>query len=391
MSKNFRVLRLAAVPVVLGALATSASGCSAADDIAGGGCNAELSARVESLQGSVKAMSKLAVDLRVKVATACKNIAEAGGETVMMPAEPSDDDVKSICGKAEAQINANLMAAGSVSIELSGGKCTVNAEAQVSCEGSCKVDASCTEPELEVRCSGGNLSVSCEGTCEGTATCEGSATVAAECEGVCEGSCEGTCEGTCAGECDGTCATMNGDGSCNGQCMGTCKGQCDTTCTGTCKGSCKLEANAMVNCTAEARCEGSCMGTATAPTCEGKLAPPKCEANAECQANCEGSANLQAECTPPSVKLVFSGTVDADFLAALEANLGVFFSLEEQGKLVVDTAGKIVSDFEGIVSASATCAASLAGEIKAAIEASVSIKASVSVSASASGSASGGT
>ena len=383
--RKYMVLK--AITPVLGGLLVGTTGCSdSASDL---GCSGELQASVKQLEASVTAMTALAAEFRLSVGTACKNIAAAGGMAPTLSAAPTDDEVKAACTAAEAAITAKLMAAGTVTLSVKGGECKVDAQAQVSCEGSCKVDAMCTEPELSARCEPGKFSVSCMGTCSGTATCEGSASVKAACQGTCNATCEGTCSGKCVGTCSGTCSAQNADGTCNGMCSGTCTGNCEATCNGTCTGKCQLEANASVTCMAEARCEGSCMGMATAPRCEAQLKPPMCKADAECQANCEGNAELSAKCTPPSVVFTASGTVDAAFVTALEANLPVLIGVFKRGDIVVQAAADIVTSFQGIVSASETCAVSLAGEIKAALDASISVKASVQVSGSASAKAGG--
>lgn len=378
----------AALAPISAALLLGASGCSdAAKDL---GCEASIRGRVDALQASVTVMTTVAAKMRADVTTACKNIAVAGGEMVSPPANPSDDDMKAACAKAEAAITAKLSAAGTVSLKISPAECKVNASAQLDCEGKCGVKAECTEPSIDVRCEPGKLSVACSGMCTGQASCEGSATVKATCEGTCNATCEGTCSGTCTGTCSGTCSAMNGDGSCNGTCSGTCTGQCSANCTGTCTGKCELAANAMVTCNAEARCSGTCSAMGTAPKCEGEVKPPMCTADADCSASCKGSAELQAECTPPNVQFVFSGMVEASFVTALEANLGVFADVAAKATIVGDAAADVAANFTGVVESSATCAASLAAELKAAVDASLSIKASVSVSASASGKASAG-
>jgi hypothetical protein len=378
----------AALVPLSAALLVGSSGCSdAAKDL---GCEASIRGRVDALQASVNTMVSVAAKMRADVTTACKNIAMAGGQMADAPAQPTDDDMRRVCAAAEAAITAKLSAAGTVSLKISPAVCRVNAQAQLDCEGKCEAKADCTEPSIEARCTGGNLSVQCSGMCTGTASCEGSATVKANCQGTCNATCEGTCSGTCTGECMGTCATTNGDGSCNGMCNGTCKGQCSANCMGTCTGKCELAANAMVTCNAEARCEGMCSTMGTAPKCEGEVTPPMCTANADCSASCKGSAELEASCTPPTVQFVFSGMVEASFVTALEANLGVFADVAAKAKIVGDAAVDVAGNFTGVVQSSATCAASLAAELKAAVDASVSIKASVDVSASASGKASAG-
>ena len=383
-----KITRITAVLAPLSAaLLVGASGCSEAKDL---GCEASIRGRVDALQASVNVMTTVAAKMRADVTTACKNIAVAGGQMVDAPAQPTDDDMKRVCASAEAAITAKLTAAGTVSLKISPAECKVNAQAQLDCEGKCGVKAECTEPSIEARCTGGKLSVACSGMCTGTASCEGSATVKANCQGSCNATCEGTCSGTCTGECMGTCATTNGDGSCNGMCNGTCKGQCSANCMGTCTGKCELMAGATVMCNAEARCEGTCSAMGTAPKCEGEITPPMCTANADCSASCKGNAELEASCTPPTVQFVFSGMVEASFVAALEANLGVFADVAAKATIVGGAAADVAANFKGVVESSATCAASLAAELKAAVDASVSIQASVSVSASASGKASAG-
>jgi hypothetical protein len=133
-----------------------------------------------------------------------------------------------------------------------------------------------------------------------------------------------------------------------------------------------------------------CSGSATAPRCEGNITPPTCQGNADCQASCNANAKLEAECKPPSVEFVATGTVDAAFVTALEANVGVFAKVAGKAQIIGNTAVDIANQFSAVVSGSAACAASASAEIKAALEASVSIKASVDVSASASGTASTG-
>jgi hypothetical protein len=383
-----RIIKITGIsaPILISLLA--ATGCG--EDAADAACGAELRGRVDALRGSVSTMSRVAGEMRLGVATACKNIAVAGGQSATVSSAPTDQEVEAACTAAEAAISAKLSAVGSAELSIVQGECRVSASAQVDCEGKCEVTAGCTEPDISVRCEPGKLSVQCSGECTGAASCEATANVKAQCEGTCSATCEGTCSGKCVGQCQGTCSAQNGDGSCNGTCTGTCTGQCDATCEGTCTGKCQLAANADVNCTAEARCEGSCSGTATAPECEGELTPPKCTADADCQANCQADAQLKAECTPPSVQLVVSGSVDATFVTALETNLTVLVDTMAKANFVGKAAIDVASNVGGIVNSSATCAAALAAEIRASAEAAASISASVRVSASASGSVSGG-
>jgi hypothetical protein len=91
----------------------------------------------------------------------------------------------------------------------------------------------------------------------------------AQCEAKAEAevnvSCKGTCQGTCRGKCNGTCSATNADGSCAGSCSGVCEGGCS--------GSCQGEANA--------------------------------SGSVECEAVAEVRTNLDAQCTPPTLEIVF--------------------------------------------------------------------------------------
>lgn len=105
---------------------------------------------------------------------------------------------------------------------------------------------------------------------------DAAAKVQAECEAKAQAeiqmTCKGTCQGTCNGKCVGTCTVKNADGSCAGQCQGTCEGSCS----------------------------GSCEGSADA------------SGSVECQAQAEVTANLEAQCTPPELTIVFDPQLVVD-------------------------------------------------------------------------------
>lgn len=390
MSKRFKGIKVIAAPVVLAiAAGIAGAGCSQATQdggpLGGGGtgeCTAGFSAKVDALVDASNALVDLSVSMKASVAGACARIA---GMTA--PTNPTDDDVTNLCDAASAKIDTELMAAGTITLEVSPAHCTVEADAQLSCEANCDVSGSCDPGTVEVRCSPGELSVTCMGTCSASGTCEGSATVAANCQGSCSGTCSGTCDGTCEGNTD-TSGTM---GACEGTCMGTCNG--------TCKGDCVLAADANIDCGVMATCKGECMGTATEPKCEGELMPPSCNVDADCEAGCKSQASLKAECTPPSVNLVASGTIDSTFEATLEAELPAIMQVAKvQGQMAIDAAGNFVGKLGALASAAAKvgalCTASVGGKIAGAVDAAGSASASVNVSfmasASVSGSASGG-
>lgn len=381
-SKHFVVMGLVALAV--GSLGFT--GCDAAEDAAGGNCAANLEAKMDAFSTSADALVDVAGKMKLAAYTACSGIATDLGGDVAAPAkadEPTDDEVKGACAAASGSLDAAISASGGISVSIEGGKCEVDASAQLDCEGKCNVDLECeANVDVAARCDPGELSVKCEGTCKAGATCQGTAEVAADCTGECGGSCQGTCEGTCA--------VKNADGSCNGSCEGTC--------TGKCTGECKITATGGVSCGAEASCKGGCEGTATAPKCEAALkADASCKGDADCSASCEGEASFKAECSPPSVKVVVAGSADAKLGTTLEANLPKLLAVVEQGEFAVKAAANLATTGTNVLKAmgdAGACAVSLVGKFTAKAEASVKASASVSVSvnasASASGSASGG-
>lgn len=270
-SKHFVVVGL--IGLAVGALGFS--GCSEAAKAAGGECELSLEAKMDAFGDAADAMVEITGDIELSAYTACAAITtDLGGDLTpaAKPEDPTPKDVEAACASAAASLDAAISASGGVSVTIEGGKCEVNASAQLECEGGCNVEADCeANVDVSARCDPGELSVKCEGTCNANATCQGSAEVAADCQGECGGDCQG--------ECNGTCAVENADGSCNGKCEGTCSGKCT--------GDCKVTAEGGVSCGAEASCKGGCTGTATAPKCEAALkADASCNANADCSASC---------------------------------------------------------------------------------------------------------
>jgi hypothetical protein len=373
--------RFGAAPILmigLGAPALFASGCD--DDALGGNCAADIAVKFEQLSAAVEGLVKVSGQIKGSVAVACANIANDLGAAdvpdVGNGSNVSDDDMQAACAAANASLNAELDAGVSISISVAGGKCSVNAEAQFSCEASCSVDGSCDPGTLEARCDPGELSGSCAAECEGSCTVTSGSV-------ECEGKCEGTCSGTCSGGCEGTQNGGTCDGICTGSCSGGCEGTCEVVAPGaSCSGSCK----------------GGCSVAYTAPSCEAELKPPSCELDADCQAGCDGQAKFEATCTPPEVIVVISGGASANLQATLEANLpAIFNAFEVQGKLVVDAAGQVATSFGAAAQAIVTvpaCAlkfgADFAADISGAASASASVSVSVSASAEVGGTASGG-
>ena len=370
-----------ALPATALAITLLAPGCSSS----GSDSNCTLKASVDSVSSAADALVRASADMQGKLYVACTKIA---GMPDVQASAANDDNVQAACDMATAKIKAEFSAG--VSVVYVPGKCEVEAEAQLSCEASCKSDVMCTEPDISVRCEPGKLSVECSGECTGTLSCEGSASVAVKCEGACNGSCSGTCGGTCNGECEGTCSVKDSDGKCAGTCSGTCKGACSAKCTGTCSGSCTYDANASVKCDAKARCEGMCSVAGTAPRCDGEITPPKCSGNASCQGSCEGKAKFNAKCTPPTVTV--TGFADADFTTTLTDNLPAVFAVAEQAKVVADgavTLANSTGQFLGQIGADLQCTAAHLATVTSKLEASAKASVSVSVSVMASANVSG--
>jgi hypothetical protein len=104
----------------------------------------------------------------------------------------------------------------------------------------------------------------------------------------------------------------------------------------------------------------------------------------------DGQASLKAECTPPSIEIVAEGSIDAEFVATLEANLPAVFEVFAQSEVVANAMVQVVSDAGGIIGElDAQCAASFGGKLTAKVEAAVSASASVNVSVMASADVSG--
>ena len=254
-------------------------------------CSGETN--VQALVDAAARLEVKAVEMEAVLTAACKNIAEADGDRLATGISAVD-----ACVKASALIDAQ----GSFSIVAIPPKCTVNVDAQLGCEASCQVEASCDPGDIDVRCEPGKLSVECEPVeCTGEISCsaEVGATIACtgECSATCEGSCTAEISGTCEGTCNGKCNGQDSSGACNGTCEGTCegsfKGECYGTCEGTCNATCSASASAEFECSSTARCTGGCTAADfKAPRCEAEIKPPNCDVDASCQASCDADASL---------------------------------------------------------------------------------------------------
>lgn len=273
--------------------------------------------------------SGTATAITTDLGTLCRNLAvDLGEDPKSVTATESQEFTKQWCAKAVAQI-ATIKA--DLTIAYQPAECSFSAEVQASCEGKCQVDASCDPGSVEARCSGGEVTVKCEGSCSGS--CSGSANVAVSCEGECSGACEGTCMGT-----------QNGS-QCQGTCNGKCRGECSVT---------------PPNVSCEGECHGSCTGTATAPKCTAKLDPPMCEADVDCRASCDASASAKAECTPPAVTVEGSANLSLK-IAALKKYLPEIILIGEKRAPILSASA------EGVISASANIEGGLDGDGTAAL------------------------
>ena len=178
--------------------------------------------------------------------------------------------------KAEinAQIPGQTSRAGSP-INYVPARCEANVNIAVEAQAQCEVKGGC-----EVMVDPGEVSVECEGTCEGScdATCTGGFRCDLSAGGTCEGSCSGIMRNDRGGDVQrqlpgrlhrqlpgATMPTVLAPASARARVEGTCELAAEAACSGTCTGSCKVEAEA--ECTgSEPKCAGSCSGK-----CEGKL------------------------------------------------------------------------------------------------------------------------
>ncbi len=385
---------------------------------------ADLSGADFGLEGEVdgqfKAFAQAGSDLAVvangallDVSVACENIArDMGADTAKVDAavvKGGSAGVKDLCALATGQIKAKFGASGSLkatlAVDFQPPACTVSVNAQASCEGSCSVEGKCDAMATPPKCEGGKLTVECSGSCAGEAnasvSCTGSCD--AKCSGACSAKadvavdCKGTCEGTCAagGMTKGT--GVQADGSCEGTCNGKCTysaafepPKCEGTCEGSCEGTCEAQAGVKFT------CDGKCEGEFEAPKCEGGELKLACEVDADCKANCSASASAKADCQPPSLaisyKVVGALTADAQVeieagIASLKANLpnllivlkarGAAFAagIEASAKAGV----KLAEDPGELSGEAALCILPIAGALS---EASGNFKASFEASAS---------
>ena len=419
------IIVVAAVPVMSSCalksdIQAAASGC---DEFQTGGqavATLDIDAKVKAFAQASSELRDLGNGIKTDVKLACVNIAKDLGETDRWSSDDADSALSNAgktgaCDVAATRIDAimtaGIQAGASFALEVSGGQCSVAADAQATCETACKTDVTCTEATVEVRCPPAELSVQCDAECKAEAVCQGRADLEANCMGKCESECAGTCSGElrgttvggcmgmCEGKCDGVATPSGGMANCTGTCEGRCTmphpaamchGKCSSSCNGKCKGECKLDATASVNCGASVSCKGGCTGTTTQPKCETELVPPVCTGDTSCQTSCSAQASAKATCTPLTVTLVFNVDAAGDLAklkTTIEANLPtILLTAKTKGQLAIRALQKVAATGQAVVGASASLGGKAIACAGTAAEASIRASASMSVSVSASAS-----
>ena len=421
-------LFVSAVPVLSCAikndLEQAASGC---DEFESGGqavATLEINASVKAFAQASSELREIGRGIKAEVKLACINVAKDLGETDRWSGDDADSSLSNegktgacdvAAGRIDAIMTAGIQAGASFALEVSGGQCSIDAEAQASCEAACKANVSCTEATVEVRCPPAELSVQCDTECKAEAVCQGRVDVEANCMGKCESECAGTCSGElrgkteggctgmCQGKCDGVATPSGGMASCTGTCEGRCtqphpaakcQGKCSSSCNGKCKGECKLDAMANVQCGVGVSCKGGCTGISTQPKCETELIPPVCTGDPNCQATCSAQASAKPICKPLTLTLTSNVEVTGDLAklkATIEGNLPTILLISKtKGQLVVRALEKVSATGQAVVNASGSlggksiaCAATAAqASLKSFGSMNVSVSASASVSSS---------
>jgi hypothetical protein len=379
-------------------LALSNGGCSAVKDAAS---NIEqASSGCDELNEGASSISKLSIDGDTKAfVTASANLVSVATSTeleVLDACKAIDKDLKctdtwsslapdagapdaetqAACQAAADKIKAILTADGGAGCQLviSGGHCTVDVDAQASCESTCTGMTSCTPGDITTECTPAEVTGECDGDCKANATCEGTVQTEAQCEGACQGECEGMCDSTA---CHGT------------HCAGMCQGKCS--------GDCKLAADAQASCGANVNCRGGCTVAYKAPKCETTVTPPACKSSETCKASCTSNVEATSKCTPPGVSLDCGADVSADVQAVIDtvkANLPrIVLFVQSQSKIVLDAANQVVATGKIVANDVTTLGgkeiACAGAAVKADATASVSLQASFSASGSVSGSCGG--
>jgi hypothetical protein len=414
-SLKFGVLAAAAIGV-----AAITNGCSATSNPLGSVCcsafkpgtdmlgasftgDANANAQLSVLAQGVGDLSAVAEGAVSDVQAACLAIAMDLGDTNTPPAGTEGTALMNFwCGEATTKIKAALSAGVTLNIAFDPPACSASISVQGDCQAHCNVNGMCNIQANPPTCMGGQLEVSCMGSCMAM----GSASI--DCTGSCSGSCSGGCQASggsvdCQGKCDGTCTAKAGVGTgtgaqADGTCQGSCSGTCHITapnvkCSGTCSGSCS--GNCMAGASGSVQCSGTCMGMATPISCKGGTLQGGCMVDAKCQANCNASASAKAECTPPSVTITASGTTTDSvnaLITTLEKNLPNLLLVVKArgsafGSLITTVSGSVSGAVSGSLDVGGTAclvqitaaAVSAAQDFPVALSASVSVLASVNI------------
>ncbi|MDB4929521.1 MAG: hypothetical protein JWM10_2005 [Myxococcaceae bacterium] len=319
--------------------------------------------KVEAFIAAANSFATASAELQTGMLNACRQI----GRELAIPdselgAGDSPDALRAACTRVSNQLRADLTeirASGGVRVELVtvAPHCEISVDAYGRCAGEC--DASYTPGSAEVTCEGGEMRGGCSAQCTGHCAVEVS------------GACNGVCEGTCAG-------SSNSGGECNG----TCQGRCVARATGSCGGECR----------------GGCSVAFTAPSCTGRVTPPR--VNADCRAACDARLSAQASCTPGRAELTITGNVGtnlqekvAHVQAALRGGFSQMLLLRRRAERAATSGARVVTAARelpnaiGAVGAQVTACAGVAASGLVGAVASVDVSVSVSVQVSGSVSA----
>jgi hypothetical protein len=366
--------------------------------------DAKADGKVKAFLQAAYDIDRISVELESNLIASCSQLGrDLGMKEDELKAKPGGGaGADKVCNAVAARVKAALSASAEakIHVEYDEPKCHMDAEGFGKCLDEC---GSPVEPgKLEASCSGGEVSVKCEGQCKGKCTVDAGAACTGTCRASCEGKCEAGFKGTCGGKCEGKCDGKNTSGQCSGVCEGKCdakaEGTCSGTCEGTCSGTCELKAAASCS----GSCSGGCQGNVKEPRCSGEYKPPMIDPR--CQEACANRAAATAKCDPASVRVVASGKVNSDaqkLITALNKSLPTIIKLHAgTGAKLKIGAEAVGRGADGLISASSELGGKALACIKAGAESTaratasvkVSVKASVNVSASATGkaSASGG-
>jgi hypothetical protein len=390
------------------ALPIVTNGCSSVTDAQGAICCTEFKAGATidaSIGGGAQAQvaaqaiadfSGIASAAVLDVTTACRSMAqELDAPAADQDAATAEKDQRKAlslwCSAAVKAIGTvKAQAGGTLTLEGTPQQCVASIGAAANCQASCSGSAKCDLKANPPKCTGGSLSVACKGEC--TAKAGASLKCTGSCSAECKGSCTAQGGVQCSGKCEGTCkgAAQGGTGTgikADGTCDGTCEGKCEVTAPGvTCTGSCDGECSGSCTGTAEASvtCDGECKADFEPLKCTGGKLEGGCQVEAKCEGNCDASVSAKAECTPPSVKVSFSGAANIQaagkLQAVFEANLGVIFAFQARLEGMAKLTGTITGNADVIVDVKASCipamiaaAADAVADVKASGDATISI------------------